>query len=637
MKSTLVNLLMQCLMSVVLLPGFIGLPQESEQVVTINLVRPGEGETFYAGPSSLLYNIPIHGWVESDLYRTDEIKVVLAIYQNSGLVLTQETLAEANGEFEFYATVNPDGSIEKFPAVHADCSSYCHYLSELVLPAGKMTLELTSIDPAGNQDRVERHIIVDRSGYAYLPLQVVLKGSGPSGRALTDIPVSASTRVYMWRGRNFLASTDDQGFAEIRIEALAESPTHYRIQVEPTIVEGVLYYSGEPVEISLPPGATASPAITLDVKTSTGNISGNIMGMDESLASSARVLAIRPLDGVSYSESISPQGKFEFDDIPLYEYMIVPDLEHQTRNQGFTPEIAKVNLVESQSASLEFATAAIAGTSLPGEVRGEEGNPLPFAWITNEELAITQRVMVDSGRFELHGLPDNSGTFIINAPGYYSLATSLDPVTDQPLDFSPILVRRPDTILVPWGNGEIVVPSESLVELSTSRIWFGQGWIWGDNQQSSEITIQHELADIILSQGRFAFESLPNRKNWLYMIEGNAVIQPSDGRPSVTIHPGEMVILIQNKEPVTIPIDHTVVTALHWQENDSSQPVWEPSLDARIRDRISRIGVGSLQMVTFITYGLILISIVGFPFTALYLNLTRRKKPRLKENNESKQ
>ena len=192
--------------------------------------------------------------------------------------------------------------------------------------------------------------------------------------------------------------------------------------------------------------------------------------------------------------------------------------------------------------------------------------------------------MIGSGRFEIHGLPSRSMTFIVNAPGYYSRAYSLDPSSDQLQDFSPMLVRQPDTKSIPWGNGEIVVPPESVVEVSKSRISFRQGWLWGYNRQASEITIQHEYADILISDGRFAFESLPNRKNWLYLLEGNATIYPSNGMPSVTVNAGEMVTLIQNKKPVPIPIDQTVVTALHWDWMNPHYPYGSPRLSARIRD-----------------------------------------------------
>ena len=326
MNKSLVQVLFQSLLSVVLLPGMIRAPKESEKVIIINLARPGEGETFYAGPSSLLYNIPIHGWVGSDLYASEEIKVELAIYQNSKLVSTQETRLDENGEYAFYATVNPEGSTENFPATEADCASYCHYLSELVLPAGEMTLELTAVDPAGNQDRLERHIIVDRSAYVHIPLEINIEGANITNHSLDNIPITASTWIYMWRSRHFAESTNNLGHANIRVEALAESPTHYWLQVEPSIVEGKLYFSDEPVEVILPPGATSAPPVSLNIKTRVGRIDGTVVGIDEPLVSAARVLAIRTTDGVYFSEELSAQGDFLFDDIPLYEYIVVPDI-----------------------------------------------------------------------------------------------------------------------------------------------------------------------------------------------------------------------------------------------------------------------------------------------------------------------
>lgn len=636
MKKSLIQVLFQSMLSVILLPGIIRAPQQSEKTVAISLARPGEGETFYAGPSTLLYNIPIHGWVESDLYRSEEIKVVLTIFQNSALVSTHEVYADSSGEYEIYATVNPAGSTENFSAIQADCASYCHYLSELVLPAGEMTLKLTAVDPAGNQDSLERHIIVDRSDYAYIPLQIILEDSRSSGRALQNVPVTASTWLYMWRSRHFIASTDDQGKAAIRIEALAESPTHYKLRVEPSVVDGVLYYSDELVDVVLPPGATSGPPVTLDVRTRMGRIIGKVQGIDESLISSIQVLAIRQSDGLFYSEGISSQGNFVFDDIPLYEYIIVPDLDDgQASDQGFIPETKTIDLVESPTAEIEFTKTDVVGNVLRGEVKEDDGKALPFAWVTNENPSLTQRVMITTGEFEIHELPSQSMTFIVNAPGYYSRAYTLNPSSDKSQTLSSVLVRQPDAKSILWGNGEIVVPPESVVEVSENRIRFRQGWLWGHTRQASEVIIQHESANIILSHGRFAFESLPNRKNWFYLIEGDAMIHPTNGMPPVRVNAGEMVTLIWNTAPVPISIDQTVITVLHSGIDESSQSVWEPSLNARIRDNIARVGINGVQLVTFITYGLILISIVGFPFMALYLRITRRNKMINEENDET--
>ena len=625
MNRSLVPFLFQSLLSVIFLPGLLRAPQKSEEVITIDLARPGEGETFYAGPSSLLYNIPIHGWVESELYPYEEIKVVLAIYQASELVSNQETYLNSDGTYEFYATVNPEGSTENFPATQADCSSYCHYLSEIVLPAGDMTIALTAIDPDGNQDNLERHITVDRSDYAYIPLQIVLADSDSSDYALKNIPVTAATRVYMWRSRHSVASTDADGQVEVRVEALSESPTHYWLQVEPSVVDGVLYYSEEPVEVTLPPGAESAPSLVLSVSTETGSIKGEVVGVDETLLPSARVLAIRLNDGFFYSTNISRQGDFVFDPIPLGEYRIVPDLVGQSYRQEFIPQVETVDLIENPAVSIEFAKTEVDSHGVQGDIRGEDNQRLPFAWVTSEELPLSQQVLANSGEFEIQGLPKKTITFIVNAPGYYSRAYNLASSPEQWQSLSPVLTRRPETVSIPWGTGEIVVPPESSVEVDGSHIKFERGWLWGHNSQEVEIAIHHESADIVMMHGRFAFENLPNRNNWLYLMEGSAIVYPTNGMPSVTVNAGEMITLIKNKMPIPIPMDQVVITTLDTDTNGSVQPVWEPTLSARIRDSLATVGVNSAQFITFITYGLILTSIVGFPFLALYFRYKMAK------------
>ena len=302
----------------------------------------------------------------------------------------------------------------------------------------------------------------------------------------------------------------------------------------------------------------------------------------------------------------------------------------------FVTEAETVDLVESHTASIDFAVTDVSGQVLLGEVRGDANQPLPFAWITNEDLPITQRVMIDTGGFEIYGLPSKLTTLVVNAPGYYSRAYTLKPVSDQSQTLFPVLVRQPDAKSISWGAGEIVAPVKSMVEVGENHVEFRQGWLWGYNQQSSEITIRHEAGEIVLAEGRFAFESLPNRTSWLYIIEGKATIHPVNDMPSVTVNAGEMVSMTPNGSPIPVPIDQAVVMALHSGMDDSSASVWEPTLNARIRDYLARIGVNSVQLITFITYGLILVSFVGFPFMALYLKLRRRKQPLNEENDETR-
>jgi hypothetical protein len=253
-----------------------------------------------------------------------------------------------------------------------------------------------------------------------------------------------------------------------------------------------------------------------------------------------------------------------------------------------------------------------------------------------EAPALSQPVNLSSSSFVIAGLPARKINFVVSAPGYYSRAFRWDTSSGQLEAQIPQLVLRPETVQIEWGDGEIIIPPESFYELGENRIAFKQGRIWGTTQQASPITIQYEDADILLSQGSFAFESLPNRKNWLYVFDGSVEIHFNNGRPAVRVNPGEMVTFRQEVAPIPIPIRQVVVTALKIGIDDADEPVWEPSLGARIRDGIALIGVSGIQVVTFITYGLILITIVIFPLITLYLWLFRREKPIEEEKNGTK-
>jgi len=626
MKKRLWIILLLYLISATFLPAARSLPEQSEKEIIINLVRPSEGETFYAGPSSLLYNIPIHGWVKSSLYAPEEIKVILEVYQDSKLKATQEKYADAEGNYEFYATVNPEGSTENFPATEADCGSYCHYLTELVLPAGHITLSLTVIDPAGNQDRIERHCIVDRSRYAKIPVQIVIKGSQLSDTALESIPVTATTRLYSWRNRTFSASTDVHGKAELRIEALAEAPTKYWVNVEPSIVNGVLYYSEEPVEVVLSPRAISGPAIALEVNSTTGTIGGYIEGMDQSDAPPGRVLVVRRTNGSYYSERISQQGRFLFDGIPIDEYLVFPSLDTWDPAFLFLPEAELINLRESQTASIIFEITELGGYNLQGEVRDENGQLLPFASISTDDQRTTQRVAIESSSYNISGIPDQQATFYVSSPGFYSEAFTLNLSNSQMNSMDLVLARQPDTIVLPWGIGEIIVPPESILEWDENWIGFRQGWLWGNNQQSSEFRVQLEEAEIVLNQGRYAIESLPNKGSWFYQFEGESTIYPADGSKSITIIAGEMIALFQNGPLDPILMDQAVISALQSEGYNSPSPVWKPTFSAQLSDRFEQLGVGSAQIITLFTYGFIFLAVIVIPFRAIYTWAKRRKK-----------
>lgn len=600
--------------------------------LVIGLISPNEGETFYAGPTSMLYNIPIQGWIKSTAYAPEEITVELSIKQNNNIITRTAITPNVDGVFTQYATVNADSYIEEFMAEKRGCAIVCHYNTSFQLPSGPMVLEVIAVDPAGKQIMVERNIIVDRSGYASIPVKLELTGMDSNHIPLEDIRVSGSTRLYLWRTRHATATTNSQGQAEVRVEALAEAPTRYIFQVEPTLVNGVLYSGIDPVEIILPAGATSTAQVSLPVKVQTGRINGRIKGVSESQIPAIQVLAVHLIDGVFFSAQVNSQGYFIFNDIPISEYLIIPYLDPQSAKR-FTPETAMIDLTESINASVELALTPLNGYTLEGIVHDENGQLLPFAWITNKELSYSQSIWVDSSNFAWHGLLPKTMTFIVNAPGYYSQAHAVDLSSDltQPIDF--ILIRRPDTRSIPWGNGEIVVPPESVIEMAEGHILFEHGWLWGYNRNTSIVTIQHNSIEIVISQGRFALEDIPNKRTWLYIFDGDAIIRTGKNEPSVKVNPGQMVSLFQDTKPTPVPIDKTVTGALNLRSDKSLPPIWEPTLISQIRDRLAQIGVGTVQFITFITYGLILVSIVVFPLAGIYFRLKQHNK---KENHEKK-
>jgi hypothetical protein len=61
-----------------------------------------------------------------------------------------------------------------------------------------------------------------------------------------------------------------------------------------------------------------------------------------------------------------------------------------------------------------------------------------------------------------------------------------------------------------------------------------------------------------------------------------------------------------------------VVSALHPDQSSPLPLNWEPTLKARIRDQLARIGISTAQLITFITYFIVLTSLFIIPFVALY-------------------
>jgi len=596
----------------------------------IELIFPSDGESFYAGPTSMLYSIPIRGWVDSSSFPPQEIDVEARIFQNEQLLVTKRVRPDQTGFFQIEATVNPDAEIEDFPLDHSDCGPECHYPTDFELPAGKAILEILAIDPDGNQASIRRNIAIDRSGYAIVPVQIVLENN--VGESLNNIPIHASTRLYMWRTRYATGSTDKTGYVDLKVEALSLASTHYMFRVEPIIVDGVLYESIAPVNVSLPPGATSASPIELKVRARRGQVDGTFVSSGDMPAFQPEIWAIHLPDGTTQTVATNPQGSFSINNLPIGQYLFTADSESLI-SQGYVVENKTIDLTTSLDETLLLRLALLSGQTWRGIVREEGGGSLPFAWINLEKTGASTRIQPD-GNFVFYDLKPEASAVVVGAPGYYSQARHVDFAKEpESLDFD--LRRRPDTLSLPWGNGEVVIPSETVSIVDGDEIKLKLGWIWGNSGIPQPLVIW--VSDVMISpaSGRFALEHDPiNKQTWLYVFDGDVIIH-QHGYPITKIQSGQMAAIIKDEQPVPVLMNSVVFSSLHANRIIPISPTWEPTLNAQIRDRMALIGIGTAQTITFITYGIILITIAVFPLVALYLRVIRRNQRMNEEYHET--
>lgn len=245
-----------------------GAAQAQEDALDVTIEWPNEGETLYAGPESLLFKVPIKGWVTSRDFAANEIELRLDIYKNDAKIGSLTTTPRADGSYQFFVTVNPDASVEEFTVAFQDCDKLCHSPGNMDLQRGELLLRVTAVDANGRGAIAERTLNVDLSHYATVPVNIV-RADDPQ-REVEHVNITASTWVYMWRARFGKGRTEEDGHASVKVEALSQATTHYVFRVDPTVVDGVLYQGVNTAEVTLPPGATTAGPITLAVSAHMG-------------------------------------------------------------------------------------------------------------------------------------------------------------------------------------------------------------------------------------------------------------------------------------------------------------------------------------------------------------------------------
>ena len=590
--------------------GLGGVPVNSENL-SVLIATPSNGETLYVKGG---YTAPafVTGQIVYSVGSLANVNLNLEIWSDSSQTATLNAHPNSNGTFKFDLSLNPTGSVPYMIKPGGPDCIYCHedYLSEAPLPQGQVHLVLVATAPDGEQARDERWLNVDVSGSASIPVHVVDEAIG---QPIPGLTVHADAVLYQWRDRYASQATDQDGNANFTLEALSQYQTVYKIYVPSTVLSGDLYASTEPVKVTLPAGATSAQEVTLSVHRQTGEIIGTLNGMDKANLAKLSVWAIALPDGPAYHTIASTDGTFAFQDIPVHQYLIVPDAQ-TLQADGYRSTQETLDLTQTPSASLTLDLNRQTGVA--GQVEDQNGTALPFAWLTLDGTDVAQPINPVSGQYTLSSLPAGSYQLSAVAPGYYAEKQRVDPSqAANPLDFQ--LIPRPETKHVDWGGGSLTIPSDTSAQVNGLTISMDQGWLWGQGGADQPLDIQLPDAEISIPAGQFALERPVGQTAWFYLYAGTASVNLSGSSNPIFLETGQMVALEAGSVPLTI--DATIANALHPKLDEA--PVSQssqPPLTVRLQNWLLRGGIGAAQIITFVTYFLALIALIGLLFSVIF-------------------
>ncbi len=577
--------------------------QEPFGQLRIQIARPSEGETFYSGESSLVYSMFVKGYVSlADPMPADDLSqttVRLQVWQNGSLVEEISSRAGKDGRFSFSLTVNSENSEELFPPTLEPACIVCHFVSNNHLPAGEVLLKVIASLPDGRQASDERLIYSDRSEKKEILVRLVL--AGEPEKVVPGVIVQAATRLYDWRGRTFLAKSGEDGVAHLKLESLNEAPTHYLIRVNPVIVDGVRYTSTSVAEIALEHGAAGPAMITLELTAEFGDLTGRVNPSSSMQSTNNFARLIHLPDGQFIDTNLDAQGEFQFSDVPLSKYLVLAGASGQAwKGVPVQESLAFANLAEDLHQSVDLSIPAYSEHILQGRVVSGEDS-VPFAWIRAEKAGLSQAVDAQTGEFAFHGLPQDTETLLVSAPGYYSQVVAVQPGKAGEV-LEPVMLKEQDqTQKIAWGSGAIIIPPESLVERGANLV-LRSGWLFGKGDGGQAILLRAGEYTIDLKEGRFALEYLPNESAWFMLFEGQAQIGHADGGAPVQLTGGQMINLQMEEAFVPVAYDWPILAVLRGLHQRDFPPTWEPTVSARIRDAAARLGVGAAQGLTYISY-----------------------------------
>lgn len=592
-----------------------GIPINND-VIAVIITSPSNGETFYVNG---YYLVPetIGGKIfYNDQDSVSSVEVKLDIIHKDQISYSQTTTPNPLGEFRFYADVNP-GSIQA-----QDPSVFCRGCHERIgsgasLTKGLNRIRITATAPNGSQAYDERWFRVDTSDIVTVPIKVI---DEITNEPLSEIKVSASTFIYDWRNRTFSAITDSLGNTTLDLERLSQTTTNYSISIPEQLVNGKLISGLNPVKLSITPEENSYKTQSILARVVTGVIDGKINNL----------IPLKGIEDINISAFILPSGpvfqtkpdsnaSFYFNNIPLQKYKlyIAPD---SLQSFGLASEILMVDL--THKANIETEINLQSSRIITGIVTDEFGNFIPSAYVTPKDSPLSYPIDPQTKKFFVSDHSSNLSYLTASAPGYYSSGILVKNDINE-VNFK--LTKMNQTKQIPWGEGVIIIPPESVATFDEHelQISIDKGWIWGNNKTEIPLIVRLNNYLIEINYGEFALavKTIDNSSQ-LLIFDGLATIISNETGDQYHLTKNQIAIISEDNYPT--PLDFPLVSGLYTEGiQNHIQGTSDSSNITNFRDRIIKTGIVSAQAITLITY--ILIAILLSILIIVTLNKFLRK------------
>jgi hypothetical protein len=338
------------------------------------------------------------------------------------------------------------------------------------------------------------------------------------------------------------------------------------------------------------------------VRARRGHITGTLAGISDAPLT---VRAIEANTGASFVTQARANA-FVFTDLPVAAYFITLD-PAELASRSFAANSAQVDLTTAPLAQTSVTLSARSASSrvVRGTIRTSSGEPVPFAWLALAEAPMA-RTNPATGEFVLYDVPADARTLRVIAPGFWSQRIAL--VNDSPVSIT--LVPRNTLRSMPWGEGALWIPPETLTEFIGGHLIVTHGWAWG--RGTGDFALEAAGATIRFENARVAIERQAERA-WVYMLEGKATVAFDAAHPS-TVTAGQMLVIdARSKNLGAVAIEPLAIHALTAGLATSSEFVTEPTFDARVSEWLAQFGISIAQLVTFATYLFITLAIASAP------------------------